>query len=477
MADNRPAIVIFGGAGDLSLGMLLPSLYFIHREGRLAPGTRIIAVGRSAFSPPEFLKQVHDGVAARAGRHFEPDSFERFAAALTYVKADATSADALRLLARHIKGASPVLFYLAASPTLYIPICTALKAAGLATADSRLMLEKPLGRDLQSCRAINEAVAAIFDEEQVFRVDHYLGKETVQNLLALRFANAMFEPLWNSGGIDHIQITIAETEGIGERWPYYDEYGALKDMVQNHLLQLVCLVAMEPPSDLDSSAVGEEKAKVLRALRPIRRGDKDAVAVRGQYVGGVVDGRPVPAYAQERGAPSGTETFVALRADIDNWRWSGVPFFLRTGKRMAVRRTEIVIQFKTVPHSIFGGQNLAANRLLIRLQPEEDISLTLMNKEQGHGLGGMDLKAMPLNLTLAHAEFRRRIAYERLLYDALIGNRSLSVDRKEAEHAWAWVDGIADAWRDMPPTTYAAGSWGPKDASSLIQQHGRSWND
>jgi len=299
----------------------------------------------------------------------------------------------------------------------------------------------------------------------------------VQNLLALRFGNAMFEPLWNSGGIDHIQITIAETEGVGERWPYYDEYGALKDMVQNHLLQLVCLVAMEPPSDLDSTAVGEEKAKVLRALRPIGGGNSEGVAVRGQYIGGIVGGRSVPAYARERGAPSDTETFVALRADIDNWRWSGVPFFLRTGKRMAVRRTEIVIQFKKVPHSIFGAQDLAANRLLIRLQPEEDISLTLMNKEQGNELGGMDLKAMPLNLTLAHSEFRRRIAYERLLYDALMGNRSLSVDAKEAEHAWAWVDGIAETWRDAPPAPYAAGSWGPDGASGLIRRYGRSWHD
>ncbi len=477
MADNRPAIVIFGGAGDLSLGMLLPSLYFIHREGRLTPGTRIVAVGRSAFGPTAFLERVRTVMAARTGVHFEAASFERFAAALTYVKADATSADALRGLARHIDGAAPVLYYLAASPTLYIPICAALGQAGLATADSRLMLEKPLGRDLQSCHAINEAVAAIFDEEQVFRVDHYLGKETVQNLLALRFGNAMFEPLWNSGGIDHIQITIAETEGVGERWPYYDEYGALKDMVQNHLLQLLCLVAMEPPSDLDSTAVGEEKAKVLRALRPFGPANSENVAVRGQYVAGVVDGRAVPAYAQERGATSATETFVALRADIDNWRWSGVPFFLRTGKRMGVRRTEIVIQFKKVPHSIFGAQDLAANRLLIRLQPEEDISLTLMNKEQKNELGGMDLKAMPLNLTLAHSGFRRRIAYERLLYDALMGNRSLSVDRKEAEYAWAWVDGISDAWRDTPPMTYAAGSWGPKGASALIRQYGRAWHD
>ena len=476
----RPAaVVILGATGDLALRMLLPSLYFLHCEAHLAPESRIVCVARSPQPGDTYQARVKKAVQARAGDYYNEGCYAGFVARLAYVQADATKPGGLDPLCAAVEGCSPVLYYLSLSPTQFVPTFAALKEAGLANGDARIAIEKPLGRDLASCRIINEAVADIVREDQVFRVDHYLGKDTVQNLIALRFGNALFEPLWNNRGIDHVQITVAETEGVGERWPYYDEYGALKDMVQNHVLQLLCLVAMEPPSDLDAAAVGAEKAKVLRALRPITTAEAGRVTVRGQYTAGVAGGGTVPSYVEERGAPTNTETFVAVRADIDNWRWSGVPFFLRTAKRMPTRRTEIAIQFKQVPHSIFGPNQLLPNRLLIRLQPEEDISLTLMNKTQGGKLDGMTLRAMPLSLSLAEPNMRRRIAYERLFHDALCGNRTLSVGREEAEHAWAWVDKISAAWREAgePPKPYAAGSWGPAGAFALIERFGRAWND
>jgi glucose-6-phosphate 1-dehydrogenase len=267
-----------------------------------------------------------------------------------------------------------------------VAACAGLKAAGLAHGDNAIVLEKPLGRDLASSRAINDEVASVFDESRIFRIDHYLGKETVQNLVALRFANTLFEPLWNNLTIDHVQITIAETEGVGERWGYYDEYGALRDMVQNHMLQLLCLVAMEPPADSDPDSLRDEKVKVLKSLRRMTARDAQTLTARGQYRAGIVGGKSVPAYTDEKGDPSGVETFVALRVDIDNWRWAGTPFFLRTGKRLPERRTQIVIQFKPLPHSMFGPasrDDLTANRLVIDLQPDEDITLLLMNRKPG----------------------------------------------------------------------------------------------
>jgi glucose-6-phosphate 1-dehydrogenase len=304
--------------------------------------------------------------------------------------------------------------------------------------------------------------------------------------LALRFANTLFEPLWNNLTIDHVQITVAETEGVGERWPYYDEYGALRDMLQNHMLQLLCLVAMEPPSDMEPDSVRNEKVKVLRSLRPFTRAEVQKESVRGQYTAGVVGGQAAPAYQAERGDPSDIETFVALRADIDNWRWAGVPFFLRTGKRMPERRTQIAIQFKPVPHSIFGqaaSDDLTANRLVIDLQPDEDIELLLMNKAPGLSAGGLRLQSLPLSLSLLSTYegpgARRRIAYERLLLDVIAGNSTLFVRRDEVEAAWRWVDGVADAWRQagMAPRPYAAGSWGPAGAFALIERSERAWLD
>ena len=479
------AIVLFGATGDLSRRMLLPSLYFLDADGLLPVGFKIVATARAPHSREDFVGQVREILDARP-EAVDDGVWARFAERLDYVACDATSAEGAALLKPHLAGHARPMFFLAISPSLYGRVCAALAASGLANDASRIVLEKPIGRDLETSRQVNEAVGAVFDEKRIFRIDHYLGKETVQNLIALRFANTLFEPLWNNLTIDHVQITVAETEGVGERWPYYDEYGALRDMLQNHMLQLLCFVAMEPPADMDPNSVRNEKVKVLRSLRRFTRADAQAASVRGQYAKGVVGGKEAAGYETERGQPTGTETFVALRADIDNWRWAGVPFYLRTGKRLPERRTQIVIQFKPVPHSIFGNaakDDLVANRLVIDLQPDEDIALTLMNKSPGISQGGIRLQSMPLSLSLLRAYegpgARRRIAYERLLLDVVHGNSTLFVRRDEVEEAWRWVDGVADAWSEagMAPKPYAAGSWGPAGAFALIERSERAWLD
>jgi glucose-6-phosphate 1-dehydrogenase len=346
-----------------------------------------------------------------------------------------------------------------------------------------MALEKPLGTDLESSREINDAVAGAFPEERTFRIDHYLGKETVQNLLALRFANSMFEPLWNSAHIDHVQITVAETIGVEGRGDYYDQSGALRDMVQNHMLQLVALVAMEPPTNFDATSVRDEKVKVLRALRPITAADVEANTVTGQYTRGAIDGEPVPGYVEEIGHDSQTETFVALKAHIDNWRWKGVPFYLRTGKRMPQRDTEIFIQFRDVPYSIFAsrGATTKPNKLVIGLQPEETISLFLMSKTPGLDRDGVRLREIPLDigLTNAFSEYRRRIAYERLLLDLIEGDPTLFVRRDEVEAQWSWIDRIRAAWAEkgLVPRHYGAGTWGPSAAIALAERDGISWHE
>jgi len=478
-------ILLFGGTGDLAQRMLFPSLYFLDFDGFLAPEVRIIATARAAMGRDDFVALTRQGVEARAGE-LDAQVWDRFAARLDYVEGDATTPEGAARLKAAVGEARTPVFYLAVSPSLYSRICAAMAASGLATPVSRIVLEKPIGRDLESSQKINAAVAEVFSEDRVFRIDHYLGKETVQNLLALRFANTLFEPLWNNLTIDHVQITVAETEGVGDRWPYYDEYGALRDMLQNHMLQLLCLVAMEPPADMEPDSVRNEKVKVLRSLRPFTRAEVQAASIRGQYTAGVVAGHAAKAYEAERGQASDTETFVALRADIDNWRWAGVPFFLRTGKRLPERRTQIVIQFKGVPHSIFGEASkadLVANQLIIDLQPDEDIELLLMNQAPGLSRGGMRLQSLPLSLSLLKAysgpNARRRIAYERLLLDIMHGNSTLFVRRDEVEQAWHWVDGVARAWTEagMAPKPYAAGSWGPAGAFALIERSERAWHD
>ncbi|HEY9234639.1 MULTISPECIES: glucose-6-phosphate dehydrogenase [Phenylobacterium] len=487
MADQPLAdmLVLFGGTGDLAQRMLFPSLYFLDADGFLSDSFAIIATARTELDHDAFIAQVKEAVAARA-EGLDEKAWSRFEKRLSYVVADATKPEGAATLKAAIGDGRTPIYYLAVSPSIYGRVAAALSAAGMTGHGTRIILEKPIGRDLESSKVTNAAVAEAFPEESIFRIDHYLGKETVQNLLALRFANTLFEPLWNNLTIDHVQITVAETEGVGDRWPYYDEYGALRDMVQNHMLQLLCLVAMEPPADMEPDSVRNEKVKVLRSLRPVTRSDVQTVSVRGQYTSGVSSGQSVTGYEAERGQHSDTETFVALRVDIDNWRWAGVPFFLRTGKRLPERRTQIAIQFKPVPHSIFDDaarEDLAANRLVIDLQPDEDIELLLMNKAPGLAERGMRLQSLPLSLSLAKAysgpNARRRIAYERLILDVIQNNSTLFVRRDEVERAWEWVDGVADAWREsnMTPKPYAAGSWGPAGAFALIERSDRAWYD
>ena len=484
-SPSGDGFVLFGGGGDLSLRMLLPALAYLECESLLPAGLPVLAVGRSPMDDEAFRAVVRKDLEARAPETLAGGAAERLLARVFYCTADATKADDIAIVGARMTAIGIVrpVYYLAVSPSLYSAICGNLSAAGLTAAPARVVMEKPIGKDLKSSCAINETVGAAFSEDRVFRIDHYLGKETVQNLIALRFANSLFEPLWNNLTIDHVQITIAETQGVGDRWPYYDEYGAMGDMVQNHMMQLLCLVAMEPPSDLQPDSVRNEKVKVLRSLRAITRTDVQQNVVRGQYGPGMAGGQAVAGYAEEKGSASGTETFVAIQAHIDNWRWAGVPFFLRTGKRLPDRDTEIFIQFKPVPHSIFTGdsrEDLKPNNLLIRLQPEEDIVLQLMNQAPGMSLEGMRLESLPLSLSLnkTHSA-RRRIAYERLLLDALNGVSTLFVRRDEIEESWEWVDGVNEAWRrsGQTPKPYPAGSWGPAGAFALIERSGRAWHD
>jgi glucose-6-phosphate 1-dehydrogenase len=373
--------------------------------------------------------------------------------------------------------------FLSTAPSLFKQTIDGLRSVGLCGPRVRLALEKPLGTDLESSREINDAVATAFPEERTFRIDHYLGKETVQNLLALRFANSAFEPLWNSAHIDHVQITVAETVGLEGRGDYYDGTGALRDMVQNHMLQLLALVAMEPPAEFDATAVRDEKVKVLRSLRPLTAADVTTKVVTGQYAKGAVGGQPVEAYLDELGKESDTETLVALKAHVDNWRWAGVPFYLRTGKRMAERQTEIFIQFKCVPHSIFAsrGAKTQANKLLISIQPEENIRLLVMAKTPGLDREGIRLREVPLDVGLANAfaDHRRRIAYERLLLDLIDGDPTLFVRRDEVEAQWQWTDGVRAAWNEagLTPEPYPAGSWGPSAADALTERDGVHWHE
>jgi glucose-6-phosphate 1-dehydrogenase len=476
-------IVLFGAGGDLAQRMLFPALAYLEAEGLLPPDLPVVGTSRTACDPGAFRALVRSALEQRAPETIRNGAAERLLERIDYVILDATRVqDVVQLGARLTQaGITRPLFYLSVSPSLYSPICRGLFEAGLTGGEARVVMEKPIGKDLGSSRVINDEVQAAFGEARIFRIDHYLGKETVQNLIALRFANTLFEPLWNNLTIDHVQITVAETQGVGDRWPYYDHYGAMGDMVQNHMMQLLCLVAMEPPSDLEPDSVRNEKLKVLRSLRPIGPACVARHVVRGQYTSGVVLGEPAAGYAEEKGGPSQTETFVAIQAHIDNWRWAGVPFFLRTGKRLPNRDTEIFIQFKPVAHSIFTGErqaDLAPNQLLIRLQPEEEIVLQLMNQAPALSLDGTHLQSLPLSLSLKRPH-RRRIAYERLILEALAGNSTLFVRRDEVETAWEWIDGINEAlklWGE-PPCPYAAGAWGPVQSGSMLERGGRAWHD
>lgn len=479
--SSAPAFVMFGATGDLAMRMLFPSLWWLAADGLLDGDLRIVGLGRTDLDDEAFRALVAEALAPHT-EDFDERARTAFLQRITYLPMNARDTAEYEKLAGHLGAPRETSFYLSVSPALYGEICGNLKAAGLATETSRILIEKPLGRDLPSCQTINDCMALSFSEDRTFRVDHYLGKETVQNLLALRFANAIFEPLWNAQAIDHVQITAAETVGVEGRWSYYDDYGAIRDMVQNHLMQLLCLLAMEPPAALDPDSVRNEKVKVLRSLRPITPDTVERNTARGQYAQGVSGNSAVTGYLSEDGAgPSDTETFVALRAHLDNWRWAGVPFYLRTGKRMPARKTQIVIQFREIPHSVFTQSAIAPNRLVIDLQPVEEITLFLMNGTPGLTGGEMMLRSQPLSLSLTHAfkeeRPRRRIAYERLLFDALNGRSTLFVRRDEAEEAWRWIDGIVDSWhaRGMRPKPYAAGTAGTPGSVAMIERDGRSW--
>jgi glucose-6-phosphate 1-dehydrogenase len=416
-----------------------------------------------------------------APEYIDKAELDEFLARISYVAADAVSGKGFEELKAAIGGSTSIrAFYLAVAPSLFGDISRNLKAYDLITPASRIVLEKPLGRDLDSARELNDLVGRNFRESQIFRIDHYLGKETVQNLMALRFANALYEPLWNSAHIDHVQITVAETVGLEDRVTYYDKAGALRDMVQNHLLQLLCLVAMEAPSSMDADAVRDEKLKVLSALKRINGNEAPRHTVRGQYRAGASAGGPVKGYVEELGKDSGTETFVAIRAEIENWRWANVPFYLRTGKRLATRVSEIVIEFKPIPHSIFGdgAGPIFANQLVIRLQPDEGVKQFIMIKDPGPG--GMRLRQIPLDMSFAQS-FKGRApdAYERLIMDVVRGNQTLFMRRDEVEAAWSWIDPIQQAWEGSRQDVqgYTAGTWGPSASIALIERDGRTWHE
>ncbi|WP_338445389.1 glucose-6-phosphate dehydrogenase [Pelagerythrobacter marensis] len=479
MSFTADRLVLFGATGDLAQRMLLPSLCALDHDGLLAQDLRIVGTARSDLDDGEFRNFAREALetylpANRRG------GMADFLNRLSYQPLDATTLEGYEELAARVgEPARGLAIFLSTAPSLFEPTIRGLQHAGLDGPNVRMCLEKPLGTDLATSCEINDAVAAAFPEERIFRIDHYLGKETVQNLLALRFANILFEPLWNAAHIEHVQITVAETVGLEGRVAFYDDAGALRDMVQNHMLQLLALVAMEPPGSFDATAVRDEKVKVLRSLRAVAEGE----TVTGQYRAGAIQGEAVPGYDEELGQVSDTETFVAIKAHVDNWRWKGVPFYLRTGKRMPERVTEIVVQFRCIPHSIFEGKGakVQANKLVIGIQPEENITLSLMAKVPGLDREGIRLRSVPLNIAMPHAFSGavRRIAYERLLLDLLEGDQTLFVRRDEVEAQWEWIDAIRAGWSEqgLKPRTYTAGSWGPSAAIALAERDGVTWHE
>ncbi len=477
-------LVFFGGSGDLVTRKLLPAMYQCHKNGQLASKSNFICLGRHDYSREQYLEMV-----TKKAKQFLPAAdwndaaWAAFSENLHYYQIDAQHPDEYAILKDALE-ASPAevnVFFLSVAPSLFTIICTHLAGQGLNGPNCRVVLEKPLGYDLASSNAITSEVARHFKENQIYRIDHYLGKESVQNLMALRFGNALFEPLWRRMWISNVQITIAEQVGIGSRGGFYDGTGALRDMVQNHLLQLLCFVAMEPPASLDSEAIRDEKIKVLQCLLPFAREDVMSKTVRGQYRAGAVAGQPVAGYLDEDHIPqdSRTETFVAIKAEIANWRWAGVPFYLRTGKCLPERLAEIVINFHEVPHQIFpiGNGSPTPCKLEIRLQPNEYIRLYFYIKTPGDR---MELQQVYLDLDFAaHFKVRREEAYERLLLDVIRGNQALFVRQDELEQAWRWVEPILDTWANdrSGPKLYTAGTWGPSASSALLLQDGFRWHE
>ncbi len=477
-------LVVFGATGDLAQRKLLPALYHRDLQGQIPPAARIIGSSRRPMTREAFRAFAMAAIEAYvAMEQRKPEMCQQFLDRLDYVAAEPGQESGWKELEKILKPNADRIrvFYLAVGPDLFGPICERLGSNNLVTPKSRVVVEKPVGKNGASAKALNEQIGRIFPEPSIYRIDHYLGKETVQNLMALRFANSLFEPVWNAAHIDHVQITVAETLGVEGRAGYYDTAGALRDMVQNHILQLLCLVAMEPPTSIEADAVRDEKLKVLQSLKPVTGENMANLTVRGQYRAGASASGAVPGYLEELGSnASKTETYVAIKAEIGNWRWNGVPFYLRSGKRLQSRASEIVVEFKPVPHSVFDASAgpISSNRLVIRLQPDEGVKLWLMIKDPGPG--GMRLRHVPLDMSFADAfGVRNPDAYERLLMDVVRGNQTLFMRRDEVTAAWKWIDPILDYWKESPelPKPYTAGTWGPSAAVALIERDGRTWHE
>lgn len=476
-------IIIFGGHGDLSFRKLLPALYHLVLEEYLDKKSRILLVARDNLNHEENIKLVEEKLQEfLIIDKYDPEFFEVFKKQIYVTYVDFPKSDSYDGLKEFLllEPKRDRINYLSTAPHFFGTICENLALHQLINTNTRVVLEKPIGRSLESSQTINNHVLEFFDENQIFRIDHYLGKDTVQNILALRFSNRMFMPLWNSDHIDHIQITVSESVGVGTRWGYYDEYGALRDMIQNHLMQLLCLVAMEPPCSLDANSVRDEKVKVLRSIRKMSADEIAQHTVRAQYKAGSSEGLPVKGYLEEGDNESNTETFAAIRVDIDNWRWNNVPFYIRSGKRMAAKNSEVAIYFKGVAHSIFAnnGKCLNENKLVISLQPKESITLNMMNKIPGVSKD-MKLQEVGLELNSPHTTKRKPEAYERLLLDVINNNPTLFMRLDEVELAWKWADNIIGSWQKelTPMKSYPAGTNGPASSINLIAKDGRMWHE
>ncbi|MDX1799389.1 MAG: glucose-6-phosphate dehydrogenase [Marinobacter sp.] len=481
---TRCDLMMFGALGDLAQRKLFPALYQLERAGLLEKDTRILALARDKVDTSGARRQLEDKLRTYVkDDELDRDTLAHFLARIDYICFDFSDTEGYQQLNDWRKtGGGALIVYMATPPSIYGMIARNLRSGGCCDERTRVVVEKPIGHDLDSSKVINDQLAEVFNENQLFRIDHYLGKETVQNLIALRFANNLFATQWNQNHISHVEITVAESVGIEGRWGYFDKAGQMRDMIQNHLLQLLCLIAMDPPSDLSADSIRDEKVKVLKALRPITPDLMETHLVRGQYTAGTSMGKPVPGYLEEEDAAKGstTETFVALKAEIHNWRWAGVPFYIRTGKRLPEKLSQIIIHFKPAPHYIFDPdqKHLANNKLIIRLQPDEGMSLQILTKDQGLDKG-MRLRQGPLELTFSEAFNSPRIpdAYERLLWEVMKGNQYLFVRRDEVEYAWRWVDQVMSHWDDQAayPKRYAAGTWGPVASIAMITRDNRSW--
>jgi glucose-6-phosphate 1-dehydrogenase len=478
-------LVLFGGTGDLAWRKLMPALFQAFRHGTLPAGGRIIGVGRDPLSHDQYRELIRSRFEkVELAKRPSAEEFARFADILEFVRMDLSKPDDYATLAASLRArnADTVVMYVATAPSLFTTVCEQLAAAGLNTPQTRVVLEKPLGNDLASNRAINHTVRRFFEEKQVFRIDHYLGKPAVQNLFALRFGNALFEPLWRREHIANIQITIAEDLGVESRGAFYENTGALRDMVQNHALQLLCAIGMEPPINSHADAIRDEKLKVLRSLKPWTQESLVHDAIRGQYAAGAIAGTKVPGYREEAGVSttSQTETFVALRTEIANWRWAGVPFYIRTGKRLASRDARIVVNFRPTPHAIFNSNVGMANRLVINLQPKDGLELHLLAQGQANRKAAQSLAPVQLDLDFDKRFGTERVgAYERLLLDVIDGRLNLFVRSDEQEEAWRWVEPVLNFWANdaQGPRPYAAGTWGPSASSAMIARDGFCWSE